>query len=64
MLRMQNVIYEKGSGARQTAARASPGAGLGRRARSGVLSAKGELFPWPAEGDETCGLPDGVGGVF
>ena len=36
MLRMQNVIYERGSAAHQTAAGARAGAGLGRRARSGA----------------------------
>lgn len=37
MLRMPNVIYERGSAARQTAAGASPGAGPGRRALLGHM---------------------------
>lgn len=42
MLRMQNVIYERGSVARQTAAGASAGAGPGprRQEENGALPAK------------------------
>lgn len=44
MLRMQNVIYERGSAARQTAAGASPGAGLGRQAYSRAECLQKENF--------------------
>lgn len=46
MLRMQNVIYERGSAARQTAAGASPGAGPGRRALLGQMLCEMGTSPW------------------
>lgn len=57
MLRMRNVIYERGSAARQTAAGASPGAGLGRRARSGAECLRKENFFFSqTKVDETSGV--------
>lgn len=50
MLRMQNVIYERGSAARQAAAGASAGAGLGQRLLWGTVSARGELGLYPGKG--------------
>lgn len=46
MLRMQDVIYERGSGARQPAAGAGAGAGPGRRCW-GRVCAGAQLFLWP-----------------
>jgi len=50
MLRMQNVIYERGSAARQTAAGASAGAGLGGRQGCGENFCCGQAEVGTAEG--------------
>lgn len=51
MLRMQNVIYERGSAARQTAAGASPAAGAGQAGSLlGQLVCKRRTLLYPDNG--------------
>lgn len=55
MLRMQNVIYERGSAAQQTATGASAGAGLGHGSGAGWLPGHNLLFS-QTKVDETNGV--------
>lgn len=55
MLRMQNVIYERGSATQQTATGASAGAGLGHGSGAGWLPGHNLLFS-QTKVDETNGV--------